>query len=190
MNVLVHLIFYLLPLISYAGDYAGGTGEPSDPYQIATVEQFVSLGYHPNDFDKHFVLNTSLDFNEIDSELVRPIGSRDQPFDGTFAGKGYTLSNLRIIGHSDYVGVFGWLGKLKFRSRSDAQVTHLHLVDVEIVGNNNFVGGLAGHNLGRISNCSCHSGKPAKSKKSLRRRFFGGGGRSDCSADLRGLTLA
>jgi len=36
----------------------------------------------------------------------------------------------------------------------------------------------------------CHSGKPAKSKKSLRRRFFGGGGRSDCSADLRGLTLA
>jgi len=37
---------------------------------------------------------------------------------------------------------------------------------------------------------TCHSGKPAKSKKSLRRRFFGGGGRSDCSADLRGLTLA
>jgi len=37
---------------------------------------------------------------------------------------------------------------------------------------------------------ACHSGKPAKSKKSLRRRFFGGGGRSDCSADLRGLTLA
>jgi len=39
-------------------------------------------------------------------------------------------------------------------------------------------------------NASCHSGKPAKSKKSLRRRFFGGGGRSDCSADLRGWTLA
>jgi len=36
----------------------------------------------------------------------------------------------------------------------------------------------------------CHSGKPANSKKSLGRRFFGGGGRSDCSADLRGLTLA
>jgi len=42
----------------------------------------------------------------------------------------------------------------------------------------------------RKENELCHSGKPAKSKKSLRRRFFGGGGRSDCSADLRGLTLA
>jgi len=41
-----------------------------------------------------------------------------------------------------------------------------------------------------MANALCHSGKPAKSKKSLRRRFFGGGGRSDCSADLRGLTLA
>jgi len=63
-------------------------------------------------------------------------------------------------------------------------------VEKEANGNMSFGSHTVDHiRLGLVDE-KCHSGKPAKSKKSLRRRFFGGGGRSDCSADLRGLTLA
>ena len=36
--------------------YAGGTGEPNDPYQIQTLEQLTTIGFYPEDFDKHFIL--------------------------------------------------------------------------------------------------------------------------------------
>ena len=31
--------------------YSGGTGEPNDPYQIATAEDLIVLGNEPNDYD-------------------------------------------------------------------------------------------------------------------------------------------
>lgn len=36
--------------------YSGGTGEPNDPYRIATPEDLNDIGNHLEDFDKHFIL--------------------------------------------------------------------------------------------------------------------------------------
>ena len=36
--------------------FAGGTGEPNDPYQIVTAGQLTAIGSDPNLLDKHFVL--------------------------------------------------------------------------------------------------------------------------------------
>ncbi|HOV77792.1 MAG TPA: hypothetical protein PLS24_07170, partial [Sedimentisphaerales bacterium] len=36
--------------------FAGGTGEPNDPYQIATAEQLIAIGSDPNLARSHFVL--------------------------------------------------------------------------------------------------------------------------------------
>ena len=33
-----------------------GTGEPNDPYQIATAEDLMLLGESPEDYDKYFIL--------------------------------------------------------------------------------------------------------------------------------------
>ena len=43
--------------------FAGGTGEPNDPYQIATAEQLTSIGSDPNLLDKHFVLVADIDLD-------------------------------------------------------------------------------------------------------------------------------
>ena len=48
---------------TYAAEFAGGTGEPNDPYQIATAEQLISIGSDPNLLDKHFILVNDIDLD-------------------------------------------------------------------------------------------------------------------------------
>jgi len=43
--------------------YNGGTGEPSDPYQIATAADLIALGETPGDYDKHFILTADIDLD-------------------------------------------------------------------------------------------------------------------------------
>jgi len=40
--------------------YSGGTGEPNDPYQIATAEGLMLLCETPEDYDKHFILTSNI----------------------------------------------------------------------------------------------------------------------------------
>ena len=42
-------------------EFAGGTGEPNDPYQIATAEQLIGFGADGDLLDKHFVLIADID---------------------------------------------------------------------------------------------------------------------------------
>jgi hypothetical protein len=41
--------------------YSGGTGEPNDPYQIATAADLIALGETPGYYDKHFILTADID---------------------------------------------------------------------------------------------------------------------------------
>jgi hypothetical protein len=43
--------------------YSGGTGEPNDPYQIATAADLIALGETPADYDKHFILTADIDLD-------------------------------------------------------------------------------------------------------------------------------
>jgi hypothetical protein len=43
--------------------YGGGTGEPNDPYQIATVADLIALGNEPNDYAKCFILTADIDLD-------------------------------------------------------------------------------------------------------------------------------
>ena len=43
--------------------YSGGSGEPNDPYQIATAADLIALGETPGDYDKHFVLTADIDLD-------------------------------------------------------------------------------------------------------------------------------
>jgi hypothetical protein len=43
--------------------FAGGTGEPNSPYQIATVSQLVCIGVDTNLLDKHFLLVADIDLD-------------------------------------------------------------------------------------------------------------------------------
>ncbi|HNS22809.1 MAG TPA: hypothetical protein PKH24_20085, partial [Sedimentisphaerales bacterium] len=144
--------------------YSGGTGEPNDPYQIATAADLIALGEDPNDYDKHFVLTADIDLDPnlpggkvFDKAVIAPDTdpcdvirvSRGAPpspvftgpfFAGVLDGQGHTISHLTIEG-GDYLGLFGQLGY-------GAQVTDLGVVDADITGSGTEIGALAGANVG------------------------------------------
>jgi hypothetical protein len=140
-----------------AVEFAGGTGEPNAPYQIATAEQLIALGNDPNLWDKHFVLVRDLDMAAVDPNRMHPIGDTDghPPFCGVFDGKGHTIANLRISRKSEtWVGLFGEIGVFMDSEPPPGHVRNLHMRNVNVIGQA-CVGGLAGSlSAGTITNCS------------------------------------
>jgi hypothetical protein len=134
--------------------YSGGTGEPNDPYQIATAADLIALGEEPNDYDKHFILTADIDLDPnlpgrkvFDRAVIGPTPSWNggTPFNGVFDGNGHTISHLTING-KDYLGLFGGLEMGKIRD--------VGLVGVEVTGSGYRVGGLVGHtDFGRVTQC-------------------------------------
>ena len=61
-TILLTITTFSLSLPAYA-KYSGGTGEPNDPYQIATAEDLMLLGESTEDYDKHFILTADIDLN-------------------------------------------------------------------------------------------------------------------------------
>jgi hypothetical protein len=122
-------------------EFAGGTGEPNDPYQIATVEQLLSIQTDPGlrMAAKYYVLTASLDLGGT----VRP-GPVIDFFRGVLDGKGHTIRNLRIeTGQGQ--GFFHMID-------GEAEVKNLGLVNVYVVSTVS-PGGLASTNLGYVHNC-------------------------------------
>ncbi|HPC93862.1 MAG TPA: GLUG motif-containing protein [Sedimentisphaerales bacterium] len=152
---------------SAATKYSGGTGEPNDPYQIATAADLIALGETPEDYDKHFLLTADIDLDPnlpggkifdkaiIASDMNDVAGESGNPFDGTpftgvFDGNDHTISRLTITGGS-YLGLFGQL-------RSPANVSNLRLEAVEVAGDMWVAGlvavnGLTAYAGGSIANC-------------------------------------
>jgi len=140
----------------HAAQFAGGTGAPNHPYQIATPEQLIAVGKDPNLWDKHFVLTRDLDMKGIDPNAVQPIGdSEGNPFSGVFDGQGRTIANLRIVRKmGPWVGLFGQIGQAFMKDVPPGHVRNLHLRNISVVGKD-AVGALAGElSAGTIKNCS------------------------------------
>ena len=69
ITLLITILSLSLP--AYA-KYSGGTGEPNDPYQIATPEDLMLLGETPNDYDKHFILTANINLDPNFPGPARP----------------------------------------------------------------------------------------------------------------------
>jgi len=163
--------------------YEGGSGTSGDPFEIRTVEQFMAIGYHPDDFDKHFALIADIDFDGVDCNEILSIGCEYRAFSGRFDGRSHRLSNLRIERPGRRgVGVFGVVGTPdvfprheEFRYGFDDEgwphwsygtsgysgpapaprgtVRDLHLRDVTVAGGE-YVGALIGLGHGTVVDCS------------------------------------
>lgn len=56
---------------TYAGTYSGGTGERSDPYQIATAEDVIELSGNGGDWDMHFLMTADINLDpKLDPKQV------------------------------------------------------------------------------------------------------------------------
>lgn len=140
-----------------AAEFAGGTGEPADPYRIATVEQLVSIGDDSDLLDKYFLLVSDLDLDPnlpggrvFDGAVIAhdglPYASPYVTFTGRFFGDGHTIANLTIRTETlQYVGLFGAVG-------SGGRIYDLNVENVSIESPGR-TGALAGSNDGSISNC-------------------------------------
>jgi hypothetical protein len=146
------------PITSIASPYGGGTGDPNDPYQIWTPEQFIEIAYQPSDFQKSFILMADIDLAGIDTNEVIPIGSRSVPFIGLFDGNGHTISNFQCVcPGSPCTGVFGLIGWPGYSFNKPAGATgiiaNLSLVDAYVSGGS-YTGGMVGVSIGQITNVS------------------------------------
>jgi len=75
-----------------------------------------------------------------------PIGTSDDQFTGSFDGQGYEIEEL-FVNRSDesYVGFFGEIGQ-------QAVTKNVGVMNVTVIGND-YVGGLAGHTEGSLTDC-------------------------------------
>ncbi|MBN2312864.1 MAG: hypothetical protein JXM79_02975 [Sedimentisphaerales bacterium] len=142
----------------FAPDSSGsymGSGEPNDPYQVRTPEEFVSIAYRREDWGKHFILMRDLDMSGIDSNEIMPIGDDITAFSGVFDGGGHTITNYSsALERLPYVGVFGVLvAPIPDPNGTVAVVRNLHLVNAVVHGES-YVGSMVGWNRGTVTGCS------------------------------------
>lgn len=126
------------------GQYGGGDGSDSKPFQITEADDLVELGQNPEYWDKHFLLTANID---LSGAVMSQIGNDvDHAFVGSFDGQGHTISNLTMNPpDQDLVGLFGHIGE-------GGLLANVGLTDVDIRGDS-VVGGLAGRSFGTITNC-------------------------------------
>ena len=133
-----------------------GSGTEGDPYKISSAEELKEFANKVNDdsgkyTDIDAVLTDDIDLSGICSEESdsswTPIGnSEENAYTGTFDGNGKTISGLYIDNSTaDYQGLFGYVG-------SSGIVQNLTVSGT--VSGGMHVGGIAGQNGGRITDCA------------------------------------
>ena len=85
---------------------------------------------------KTIVLADDLDLEGVE---INPIGTKENPFEGTFNGQNNKISNLSIISENDYQGLFGY---------NKGTIKKLYIKGS--VTGANYVSAVAGYNTGKI----------------------------------------
>ncbi len=139
-----------------------GNGTSTSPFQIATLNHLYWICLSPEQWNKSFQqiadINAQASSSWFNGKGWRPLGNNyigsteypyftGFPFDGTFDGCGHIISNLYINQPSESnLGFFGY-------SEGNSIIKNINLTNVNINGNN-YIGGLVGCTLGKITACS------------------------------------
>lgn len=135
--------------------FSGGTGEPNDPYLIATAVDLLSSD-PVNEKGQYFKLVADIDLDPrlsgrsvLSGPLLLYQSSRkdDPGFAGVFDGDDHVIRNLTMVVTEETTGLFGWV-------ESNSLVENLHFEDVVIYGSYEEGGGLVAENAGTIRNCT------------------------------------
>tara|TARA_R100001143_G_scaffold52481_2_gene47670 strand:+ start:32281 stop:34593 length:2313 start_codon:yes stop_codon:yes gene_type:complete len=125
--------------------FEAGQGTEEDPYQIANFSQLNEVRNH---LDDHFILINDIDASPTEFSNLgmgfMPIGNENSPFEGTFKGNGFTITDLKISRpNGQNIGLFGYI--------LNGFVQNLTLQNVNITGGEK-VGSVAGVNSGELKN--------------------------------------
>ena len=119
------------------------------PIKIDTIEELQKIGNDPGyPLNRDYELTQNIDASDTmnwnSGAGFAPIGTDSNPFTGIFDGQGYKITGLYINrSGTDYVGLFGYIS---------GEINNLGINNCQISGKD-YVGSLAGCNLGTISNC-------------------------------------
>lgn len=142
--------------------FTAGTGMKDDPYEISTAAQLRYLSVETRkgaqgQEDQYYELTEDIDLGNQNWE---PIGYAKQKqstfyggmyFKGTFDGNGHVIKNMKINqtnpqSEDFYYGLFGW---------NTGVIQNLKMENANIDSDGfSFIGGIAGANKGKISNCT------------------------------------
>lgn len=148
--------------VEYQPIFGGGTGEPNDPYQIWTGEQFNNIGLYPHRWSKHYKLMADISLAAYTGYSYNKIGvsspyTGDGPFSGVFDGNFHSISDFSYFAASsseNNVGLFGYA--------YDAAIRNLRIIAPNIYTNyysQNYVGSLVGSvESADIAGCSVIGG--------------------------------
>ena len=147
-------------------------------YIIKTAEEFAAFANAVNSgnsfADKTVALGADID---LAGDIWVPVGNYDSAFEGTFNGKGYTISNLYIYApEKDTLALFGvtYNAIIKDININNVDITGYEMVaalvaypagtdtitnchisgDISLVAKNTHVGGIASFGTADIENCS------------------------------------
>ena len=156
--LIVIVAIVILSGVSFGATYSGGTGEPNNPYQIATKIDLLAIASDANDYSKCFILTEDIDLDPnlpggqifmtaiIAQDTSTNGGFQGTAFTGTFDGNGHKIIHFTINGSSKYLGLFGQIGTI-------GSVKNLGIENYSASGTS-YIGGLAGCNSGgSINNC-------------------------------------
>lgn len=148
LEVVLCLLFSFLG-ISPAFAFAGGSGTPSDPYQIATCADLQNMS---SNLSASYVLINDVNCSETQNwnngQGFVPVGNMSPAFSGSLNGNNHKVFNLYInmSGQSFGQGGIGLFGY------STGSIANIGLEDVEINGFNSNnplgIGALVGANVG------------------------------------------
>lgn len=142
--LILALVLWASAIPCGAGEFAGGTGEPNDPYLIATAEQLLAA-----DFTKAGVCYQLCSSIDLDRRNVNPCYFRAH-----LDGAGFEIQNARIL-HYD-LSLFGVI-------EPEGTIANLTLADLDLGTtawgdpcdlNYYCIGAMAGENRGTIRNCA------------------------------------
>ena len=164
--VLILIIFFGVALAAVSACFAypataasaadpafGGSGTPADPYILTGAADLEALSEAVNNnysndtgtlyANAYYTIEVpgSVKTLTLDGAFT-PIGTEQNPFNGSFDGNGVIIIGL-TINSADNAGLFGYIG-------ASGSVTRVGLYDSSVTGSAN-VGGIAGYNEGKIS---------------------------------------
>ena len=141
-------IMYLLEAEGDQRSFEGGSGTEKDPY---LVEDILDLQAIVDDLTANYALVNDIDAKETenlnDGAGFLPVGNEFNPFNGSFDGRGHTITGLSIDrGSTKFIGLFGYV--------LGGRIGNVVLSDVNITGYT-FTGPLVGNLYsGAVDNCS------------------------------------
>ena len=135
------------------GRYNGGTGEPNNPYRIATAEDLNDIGIHFEDYNSHFVMVNDIDLSAYTGSQFNIIASSEErPFAGVFDGNDHAIRNFTYSG--------GFVGLLGYVNGPNDVMKDLGVIDSYVVPDDFGLSGTLVVYLqeGRVSNCRVENG--------------------------------